>query len=174
MCSQLSLQVFGVKDCIKDLLFKLLHPVLELADLPLLLPPVILLVLFDALPFLEFPLEPHDLLGQLPLPVRHHRQVSVLLSAFSFHSVQIFKEALDSILTLVQGVKLKSGITQLLVLQPQIPLSTVMLLLQRKMLDFQVFLCLLDVGGMCLKLFEVGTDLVDLAHQLQGLICAGI
>ena len=49
-----------------------------------------------------------------------------------------------------------------------------MLLLQRKVLDFQVFLCLLDVGAMCLQLFEVGTNLVDLAHQLQGLICAGI
>ena len=49
-----------------------------------------------------------------------------------------------------------------------------MLLLQRKMLDFQVFLCLLYVGSMCLQLFEVGTDLVDLSHQLQGLICAGI
>ena len=42
------------------------------------------------------------------------------------------------------------------------------------MLDFQVFLCLLYVGGMCLQLFEIGTDLVDLSHQLQGLICAGI
>jgi hypothetical protein len=41
-----------------------------------------------------------------------------------------------------------------------------MLLLKSKMLDFQVFLCLLDVGGMRLELFEVGTDLVDLAHQL--------
>jgi hypothetical protein len=55
--------------------------------LPLLLSPIILLILFDTLPFLEFPFDPHDLLGQLPLPVRHHHQVSVLLSAFSFHSV---------------------------------------------------------------------------------------
>jgi hypothetical protein len=49
-----------------------------------------------------------------------------------------------------------------------------MLLLQRKVLDFQVFLCLLDVGGVCLQLLEVGTNMVDLAHQLQGLVSAGI